>query len=281
MDDTRSDLTMTIEITDDLDLTKIAESGQCFRWERVCDGGYRIIHGGDCLYIFHDGGTGYRVDRSGHGSEMGWRSYLDLDEDYRSIRARIDRRQDPFLYAASQEQKGIRILRQDPWEVLISFILSQNKNIPAIRGSIEALARSAGERRTDLHGRPYHAFPTPGAILDMSESDLRACKVGYRWKYVRAAADAVSEGRLDLSSLIRADEEETIRALTGLYGVGPKVASCVSLYGLHHTDAFPIDVWMRRIIDNEYAGRYPYGRYSPYNGIYQQYMFASYRKRYA
>ena len=131
----------------------------------------------------------------------------------------------------------------------------------------------------DTHGDFYYTFPTPEEVLQMSEAELKACKVGYRWKYIKAAATSVLDGSLDLSALLQADEPETIAKLTGIYGVGIKVANCVSLYGLHHTDAFPIDVWMKRIIANEYSGSYPLERYSPYNGIYQQYMFSYYRKR--
>ena len=276
-----SDRTTTVQITDDFDLAKIAESGQCYRWEYVHGGEYRIIHDSKCLYISQIGETDYRADCSECEFETIWKPYFDLNENYQAIRERIDRQQDPFLYFAFQEQKGIRILQQDPWETLVSFIISQNKNIPAIRKSIELLSQSAGKRMRDSRGRLYYAFPMPEEIFNMSENSLKACKVGYRWKYIKAAANAVLDGGLDLSALVQADEKETIQRLTGIHGVGPKVASCVSLYGLHHTDAFPMDVWMKRIIANEYSGRYPYERYSPYNGIYQQYMFAFYRKRYA
>ena len=267
-----------IQITDDFNLRKIAESGQCFRWNHIDDREYRIIYNGKCLYITQIAEAEYRINCDKKEFEMIWKPYFDLGEDYGKIRARIDRQRDPFLYFAAQEEKGVRILRQNPWETLVSFIISQNKNIPAIQKSIELLSQFSGEKLTDSYGGFYYAFPTPEEIGKMSEADLKACKVGYRWKYIKAAANAVLDGTLNLSSLIPADEKETIQKLTELYGVGVKVANCVSLYGLHHTDAVPVDVWMKRIIDNEYSGNYPYERYSPYNGIYQQYMFAYYRK---
>ena len=268
---------MIIEITDDFDLKKIAESGQCFRWHCVSDGAYRIIHSDKCLYISQSGETEYRVECGADAFHAVWEPYFSLDENYGEIRTRVDRTRDPFLYLAAREQRGVRVLRQDPWETLVSFIISQNRNIPSIQKSIELLARSAGEKMLDTRREPYYAFPTPEAVFQMDDGALKGCKVGYRWKYIKAAADAVLDGRLDLPALVQADEEETIRALTGIYGVGPKVANCVSLYGLHHTDAFPIDVWIRRILAREYPTGYPYQRYSPYNGIYQQYMFAYYR----
>lgn len=276
-----TDKSTIIQITDDFDLAKIAESGQCFRWKYISDGKYRIIHSDKCLYIRQTGETEYCVDCGLDEFHAIWEPYFDLRENYAKIRAGIDSRQDHFLFLAAQEQQGVRIPRQDPWETLVSFIISQNKNIPAIRKSVELLSQSAGEKMMDSHGVSYYAFPAPERIICMSEADLKACKVGYRWKYIKAAAHAVSHGTLDLAALAQADEQETIQKLTAVYGVGIKVANCVSLYGLHHTNAFPVDVWMKRIIANEYSGSYPYERYSPYNGIYQQYMFAFYRKRFA
>lgn len=141
------------------------------------------------------------------------------------------------------------------------------------------LSKLCGERRTDSREREYYAFPTPEAITKCSEQDLRACSLGYRWKYVLEAALAVKNGYLDLNLLRDKEEEQTTKALMSLYGVGMKVASCVSLFGLHHMDAFPKDVWIKRILANEYPNGYPFTKYSPYNGVYQQYMFAYYRKK--
>ena len=116
-------------------------------------------------------------------------------------------------------------------------------------------------------------------ILSLNDEALAACRLGYRCRYVRAAAAEVAEGRLNLNRLTEASEPDTIKALTAVCGVGVKVANCVSLFGLHHIDAFPIDVWIRRILQNEYPAGYPKEKYSPYNGIYQQYMFYYYRAK--
>ncbi len=281
---------MTLVTDDDLDLEKIAERGQCFRWQKMADGAFRVLHGSGCLYIRpEDGGKGtgagagpprFTLDCTEEEFGRIWRPYLDLDTDYRAVRARIDPGEDPFLAAAAAAGEGIRVLRQDPWETLVSFIISQNRNIPAIRMSVEFLAERAGTPMTDRRGRAYHAFPSPEQVLSLDRDALLACRLGYRWKYVLAAAAAAAEGRLDLTAL-RDSRELTDRqlsdALTALYGVGPKVASCVILFGLHRLDAFPVDVWIRRVLGAEYPQGYPFGRYSPYNGVYQQYMFAFYR----
>ena len=280
---------MVIQIDDDFDLDKIADSGQCFRWTKqeapalsahgIGGCAYRIIAGKSCLHMLSLGEGCYELDCSEEDYSLFWRDYFDLEEDYRSIRSRIDPKQDLFLWMAAEHEKGIRILRQDPWEMLVTFIISQNRNIPAIRRSVELLAQACGEKRTDLKSLDYYAFPEPKAVAALTEKDLSDCRLGYRCKYVHAAAEAVLRGDIDLRYLQEADEAVAMAALTSLLGIGVKVASCVSLFGLHHTDAFPIDVWMKRILAEQYPEGYPKDRYSPYNGIYQQYMFTYYRHR--
>lgn len=269
---------MNIEILDDFDPEKIAESGQCFRWERT-GGGWRILRGAESLRVAPLGGGRYALDCDENTFAALWRDYFDLDESYAAIRARIDPAEDTYLWAAAEKEKGVRILRQDPWETLVSFLISQNKNIPAIRRSIELLAETCGEEKTDAAGERYFAFPTPEAVAVLGDEDLRRCSLGYRCAYVRAAARAVLDGAPDLEGLKTADEARTMAELTGLFGVGVKVASCVSLFGLHHLNAFPQDVWIRRILAREYPAGYPFEHYAPYNGVCQQYMFAFERSR--
>ena len=314
-----------IQITDDFDLDRIADSGQCFRWQKEASGAYRIIHKEYCLRIRPVKDGIFELSCSEEEFRDVWHDYFDLGTDYRAVRGCISKEEDPFLYKACEYGKGIRILRQDPWEMLISFIISQNKNIPAIKKSIELLCEAAGRYREDAcdfggdacdaSGGGYHLFPSPEEILALSDETLAACRFGYRCRYVKAAAADVAEGRLDLSSLQSesgpyekagsevagcetvshetgsseaagcetasngaGDYETTISALTNVLGVGIKVANCISLFGLHQIDAFPVDVWIRRILENEYPEGYPKEKYSPYNGIYQQYMFYYYRE---
>ena len=270
---------MIINIEDDFDLQRIADSGQCFRWKALPSGEYRILNGADCLYIKSRGDTCYDVSCDAAEWEDRWHEYFDFDLNYSSIRAGINPCEDSFLWRASQEEKGIRILRQDPWEMLITFIISQNKNIPAIRQSVELLCERHGERKIDCRGCAYYAFPSPTQIAALDEHNLKECRLGYRWSYVHGAAVAVCDGSLNLKTLQDADEETVVQTLMSLKGVGIKVANCVSLFGLHHINAFPQDVWVKRIVKTEYPQGYPFEHYSPYNGIYQQYMFAHYRHR--
>ena len=216
---------MIKRITDDFDPDRIAKSGQCFRWEKMEGETWRIIAGDACLYLTPLGDDRYEFDCTESEYEDFWREYFDLQENYQNIRARIDCNEDLFLWQAAEQEKGIRILRQDPWEMLITFIISQNRNIPAIRNSVELLAARCGEKRIDSKGEDYYAFPEPGALAALPEGDLKSCKLGYRCKYVHAAAEAVSRGDIDLLSLLAADEASTINALTKLFGVGTKVAN--------------------------------------------------------
>ena len=275
---------MRIQISDDFDLDRIADSGQCFRWTKRDDIrglSYRIIAGEKCLYITALGDGCYDFSCTEEEYKHFWENYFDLKESYRGIRERIDPAQDSFLWEAAEHEKGIRILRQDAWEMLITFTISQNKNIPAIRRCVEMLSEMCGERMTDVWGRQYFGFPRAEAVAALSEDKLLSCKLGYRGKYVHAGAEAVRRGEIDLGALAAADERTTIAELTGLYGVGVKVANCVSLFGLHHVDAFPVDVWVKRILAREYPGGYPFEKHAPYNGVYQQYMFAYYRHKMA
>ncbi len=267
---------MTVSITDDFDLQAIADSGQCFRWDPI-PGGMRILHGKECLLVRPVGKNRYDFSCTEDAFERIWAPYLDLAADYAAIRARIDPEKDPFLAAACAHQAGIRILRQDPWEMLISFIISQNRNIPAIRNSIAKLCEAAGEQRRDEEGNTYFTFPAPEAVAALSGEAMDRCRLGYRDRYVRSAAEKAADGSIDFTALSGASDEELLKQLLAIYGVGVKVASCVMLFGFHRVNAFPVDVWIRRVLEEHYPRGYPREEYAPYNGIYQQYLFAEIR----
>lgn len=191
---------------------------------------------------------------------------------------------DPVLARILPHTRGLVILAQDPWEVLISFIVSQNNNIPKIARSIERLARALGEPL----GAAY-AFPSPARLAAAHPRTLWACLLGYRAPYVRAAARLVAEGRLDLDALRRAPEGDAREALLRIPGVGEKVGDCVLLFGLGHTTAFPVDVWVRRAVEQLYFGgrrrtlgqirAFARTRWGPLAGYAQQHLFAYARTR--
>lgn len=255
--------------TDQLDIRKVAESGQCFRLSRPEEGRWRLVAGDRLLHIAQRDPGCYELDCDEKDFQAHWRSYFDLDRDYGAYTASVPRR-DRFLNAAVCYGRGMKILRQDPWEMLVTFLLSQRKSIPAIKTSVERMCAAFGR---PIDGSGGCAFPEPSALARQTPEALNRCALGYRTPYVLAAARAVDSGMLDLEALKSADTETLRRSLLAQYGVGEKVASCVMLFGFHRLEAFPRDVWMNRVIDAEYGGNFPLRRYRGFEGVIQQYMF--------
>ena len=262
-----------------LDMKKIADSGQIFRFN-VYNDEYSLVAGDKLLFIKEDK-NGYILSCSEFEFENFWMDYFDLRLDYSDFEKNIPA-DDLFLINAAEYSYGIRILNQDKWEMLISFIISQRKSIPAIKSSIEKLAKRYG-KKIDMKvpdfiknidkNSEFFAFPTPKALADASLDDLNACSLGYRSPYIEASAKAVYRGDIDLEALSKLDDNELLAALMSLKGVGIKVANCVALFGYHRIAAFPIDVWIKRMIDEHYDGEFPLKLYDGYAGVIQQYIF--------
>lgn len=254
------------------DIAKIAESGQCFRMTENEDGTYGLIYKGRYLEInYHPDKAAYELECDEDEYEKIWKDYFDMSFDYEGIESAVDS-EDTFLVNAVKYGSGIRILRQDPWEMLVSFIISQRKSIPAIRTSIEKLCALCGDEIHTKRGIKY-AFPSAGRIAELSDDELVSCSLGYRSKYIASAADAVATGKIDLDNLFNLPDNELREELLKLYGVGVKVASCIMLFAYHRLDSFPEDVWIKRAMENEYPGGFPAELYSGYAGIMQQYIF--------
>ena len=265
---------MIVRIDDDFDLKKIADSGQCFRFNECSDGSYSVSAFGRHIFVSQLEDNRYEFGCSKEAFDTFWKDYFDLDLSYKDIRGRIDPSEDPYLYSASEYGKGIRILRQDPWEMLISFIISQRKNIPAIKASIEKLCRLAGDVMCeDERSGAVYSFPTPDRLAALTMDQLSSCSLGYRDKYVHQAAMDVASGAVDLYDWKGLEDAELMEKLLSLYGVGVKVANCEFLFGYHRLDAFPKDVWINRVLELKYPGGFPFEAYAPYNGIMQQYLF--------
>ena len=256
----------------DFDLWHIAHSGQCFRLNPSGEGRFWLVAGGRFLFASQTPGGPARLECSQAEFEDYWREYFDLNTDYACYRAAIPK-EDAFLTRAAEFGRGIRILRQDPFETLITFILSQRKNIPAIKAGVEKLCHCFGPVVGQGPCGPLHAFPGPAALAAQSEETLRGCALGYRAPYVRAAARLVAEEAVNLEKLETAPDEELEAALLSVPGVGVKVARCVALFAFHRIAAFPVDVWIERVIREEYAGHFPLERYPGFAGVMQQYMF--------
>ena len=262
---------MIIIQNSDLDIRKIAESGQCFRLNPDRDGGYTLVAKDRVLRLMMEANDCCKLDCTQTEFDSTWRDYFDLATDYAAIRAKVDP-DDAFLQRACAFGRGIRMLRQDPWEMLVSFIISQRKNIPTIKYCIEEISTRNGEPMEHA-GETFYTFPSPEKLAALDEAHFLACSLGYRAKYVLCCARMIASGALDLANIALLDDEALFSALLTVPGVGEKVANCVMLFGYHRLSRFPRDVWINRIEACEYGGAFPTGRYLEIAGVLQQYIF--------
>ncbi len=258
---------MIIKNNPDFDIKKIADSGQCFRLNRVTETNYLLVANNHVLRITQTS-NGVLLDCAQEAFETVWKTYFDLDTDYAAIRDAIDPN-DAFLANAGAFGAGIRILRQDPWEMLVSFIISQRKNIPAIKKSVMMLCERYGAPICD----GVFAFPTAERLAGLDLECLLDCSLGYRGKYIQAAAKMVASGTVDLDGMYEQDDENLLETLKRVPGVGEKVANCVMLFGYHRLARFPVDVWIERVFSREYPGGFPFQKYEAFGGVLQQYIF--------
>ncbi len=260
------------------DIVQIADSGQCFRMKRLetdhKPNSYSLVAYGKYLELSQVSEDTIELSCSKEEYDQFWEDYFDLKYDYGKIVDTLINGEDRFLKEAAFYGRGIRILKQEPFEAMISFIISQNKNIPAIKNCIEGICERYGEKRYNSECRvTYTAFPTAKVLAEAVGEELRALKTGYRDEYIKKAAQAVTEEFLDFSYLKECSYEEAVTILKGVYGIGDKVANCISLYGLHHIEGFPIDVWILRVLKEIYNNQFDKSKYLGYAGIVQQYMF--------
>ena len=249
--------------------------GQCFRWTEQPDGSYLgIVRGIPARVSDQDGALVLSSDEQ-QFSQL-WRDYFDCDTDYAAIGDSFA--VDAFTAAAADFGRGIRILRQEPWEALCTFILSQCNNIPRITGIVDRLCTLLGEP-ISFEQQTLHAFPSPEQLASCTPEDLASLRAGYRTPYLIAAAQAVCSGTVDFSALSRMDTDAARREIMQLRGVGRKVADCFLLFGLHKLDAFPVDTWMKKAAAY-YSGDMKRFINSPYAGVYQQYFFFYTREHY-
>lgn len=249
----------------DLDLAETLDCGQSFRWEEY-DGGFRGIAFGREVVMKLEGETLTIENSTPEDFESIWKDYLDLGLDYGEIRRGIAELH-PVLKEACAYAPGIRILRQEPWEALCTFIISQNNNIKRIKGIVSRLCENFGESIGSGYG-----FPTAAALSRLAPDDLAPLRAGFRNKYIIDAAKKVAGGEVDLELCRTLPYEDARLELMKIKGVGVKVADCALLFGLHRIEAFPVDVWMKRALENLFPGMSP-SDFGDYAGIAQQYIF--------
>ena len=259
-------------------VAKTFDCGQCFRFDESNRGRHETEFSGVAfgreVSFAQDGDTLYIYGSDERDFDSIWRHYLSLDVDYDAIDADILSRSDTqALRNAVEYGRGIRILRQDSWETVCSFIISQNNNIPRIKKIISAMSEKFGESI----GNGKYAFPTAQSLYEAGESAIFDLKTGFRAKYIFDAASRICDGRLDLDSL-SGSTDECVKSLCTVKGIGPKVALCSLLFGFGRYDAFPVDVWIRRVTEKYFCEGFTPEELGPYAGIAQQYLF--YYERY-
>lgn len=265
----------------DFDIEHILECGQCFRFYKKADKDYIVIAYNKLLRVTQEEGKIIFHDTTEEEFNNIWVEYFDLERDYTSIKATLGA-MDNNMLTAVLEKGGIRILQQDTWETLISFIISQNKHITHIKKLIEELSKKYGSYIGEIEQMKYYSFPTVEQLSKATEDDLRELKVGFRAPYIVDACEKVLLGEVDLGKLLYSDLEESKKQLIKIKGVGNKVADCVLLFGAKRYEVFPTDVWVKRVMEFYYFNEdtkvqvihdYAKKHYGELAGFAQQYLF--------
>lgn len=246
------------------DLALTLDCGQAFRWKALPDGSFEGIAMGKYLKITQDNNDLIFYNTTKEEYESVWRRYFDIDRDYTDILNRAGKNQK--LAEITKNCGGIRILKQDPWEALCSFIISQNNNIPRIKGIIERLCENFGDK---IEGG--YAFPSAERLSALTVEELAPLRSGFRAKYILDAAKKCSSN-LILGDIYSLDLDLARTTLMTIKGVGPKVADCALLFGFGFLNAFPMDVWMKRAMAVLFDNKLPDG-FEDCAGIIQQYIF--------
>ena len=262
-------------------LKQIADSGQTFRWIENDDGSYMIIAFGKVIKIVKEGSEIVIYGATKEDFVLIWENYFDLRRNYKTVIENF-RGKDESLDNAIVYGNGIRILNQDIWEMIITFIISGNNNIPRIKKSIEKISEKYGDVIDVIAGEKYYAFPTPKQLSVATIADLRECGVGYRDAYIFETTQLVVKKEVDLSSIKKMSLDEARKELKKLKGVGDKVADCILLFSCEQTTAFPIDTWVKKLLkdyyqlekkNNKAINEFAQAYFGEHCGIAQQYLF--------
>lgn len=265
MDCVKTDTGVKVSGVKDLDLAQTLDCGQSFRWVETDSGFYGIAY--DREVVMRLEGENLYIDNCDENEFKNiWKDYLDLDLDYGKIREELSEIH-PILKEAGEYASGIRILQQEPWEALCTFIISQNNNIKRIKGIVARLCESFGEKV----GSGY-SFPTAEKLAGLEPDDLAPLRAGFRNKYIIDAARKVADGEVNLEICRSLPYDEARAELMKIKGVGVKVADCALLFGLHRIEAFPVDVWMKRALEKLFPDMTP-SDFGECAGIAQQYIF--------
>lgn len=269
-----------IKVGKEFSIKQIAESGQTFRWDKLDDGFVGVAFGHVIKVTQKD--DEITIEGSNYDEYIKiWEKYFDIDRDYSLIMNEF-RGKDKYLDAAIKFGFGIRILNQDLWEMIISFIISGNNNIPRIKNSIKLISERYGDFICEKNGEKYYSFPSPEQLCLANIEDLRNCGVGYRDSYIYKTTQMIINKEVDLEVIKNMSLIDGRKELKKLLGVGDKVADCVLLFSCNKANAFPIDTWVKKILAEYYkvdkttvkdVNEFAQNHFGKYCGIAQQYLF--------
>lgn len=267
------------------ELKDIFECGQCFRWNKQEDGSYTGVFKRNVLNVKSKNNQIIISGICQEDIEKVCMDYFDLNRNYEEIKSKLSK-VDNYMQESIKYGAGIRILNQDLWEMIISFIISANNNIPRIKKIIEKMSKEYGTE-IEFRNQTYYTFPTTEQLSRANIQDLRKLGLGFRDKYIYETTKIIKEGKIDLVELQEKDTTSARKELLTLAGVGPKVADCILLFStLKRFDVFPIDVWVRRVMNNLYIHneveekvskkeikKLAKEKFGDLEGIAQQYLF--------
>lgn len=273
---------VTVDGVNDFTLSQILECGQCFHFDKLDEEVYEVVAFGRAVKMEQTDKVLRIYGSSMEDYEGIWKLYLDMDNDYGLIKQSVIKA-DGALKTAVDEKSGIHILNQDFFETLISFIVSQNKSIPQIKQCVKNISHRFGDEVIGYNGEVFYVFPDVQRLHDATEEELRECKVGFRAPYIKNATEAVYSGAVTKEKLDELDIAQARELLMTIKGVGEKVANCVLLFGLGRREAFPVDVWMKRIMEQMYFDgkdtkkqdieAFAVNKFGDLGGYAQQYLF--------
>lgn len=269
-----------IERVEDFELKHIFECGQAFRWYAEEDGSYSGVAKARVINVKKEGQRLIINNTDPVEFKDIWYDYFDMGRDYGEIKDLLSK-DDEVLREAIKFGEGIRILKQDQWEILISFIISANNRIPMIKRAIKNIAMRWG-KSIYYNGNTYYTFPGPAELSEASVEELEECGTGFRAKYIKKTTEMILNGSVDLYGLYKLPYANAREQLMKLPGVGPKVSDCILLFSMGHYEAFPVDVWVKRVMQYFYLapdvslnkiGEYARNRFKGMAGFAQQYLF--------
>ena len=267
-----------IKIEKPFKLNDTVTCGQIFRFFLMGDGSFDIVLKDRVINVRQDGDVLFASSNDEENLEKVVRNYFDLDNDY-SVMNSFLIKQDGKLTDAVLFSNGLTMIRQDPFETVMEYIISANNGVPQIANALNNIAKKYG-KKVMFNGKEYYLFPNYKDLKDVSISDFRSCKVGFRDKYLKAMVDKLNNNEINLEEFYELDTKDALNKFMENVGIGPKVASCILLFAYQKYDVFPIDTWVKKIMKNDYGiegekeiRKFAVKTYGKYSGLAIQYLF--------